>query len=95
MWRGSLNPVSAEPTIACLQNAKPEDGSDDVGLTMVGRLVDCVEVAYAKASEDMVDDLAGVSVVLERCSQTPVCELSPASAKSNRKQLSFWTELRV
>mmetsp|Transcript_46674 Transcript_46674/g.73069 ORF Transcript_46674/g.73069 Transcript_46674/m.73069 type:complete len:83 (-) Transcript_46674:164-412(-) len=48
-----------------IQNA----GSDasDPGMVMVGRLVDCIEVAYNRAMEDAVPDLAGVSVVLEEC----------------------------
>eukprot|EP00283_Hemiselmis_rufescens_P016061 CAMPEP_0173438750 /NCGR_PEP_ID=MMETSP1357-20121228/20582_1 /TAXON_ID=77926 /ORGANISM="Hemiselmis rufescens, Strain PCC563" /LENGTH=205 /DNA_ID=CAMNT_0014404065 /DNA_START=9 /DNA_END=626 /DNA_ORIENTATION=+ len=54
-----------------IQNATPGDSSDP-GSKMVGRLVDCVETAYSRASEDMVDDLAGVSVMLERCANTPV-----------------------
>lgn len=58
---------------ACVQNAKSEDPKD-AGSIMVGRLVDCIETAYNQASEMCVDDLAGISVVLEKCSSTPVCE---------------------
>eukprot|EP00285_Hemiselmis_virescens_P012593 CAMPEP_0173390816 /NCGR_PEP_ID=MMETSP1356-20130122/16259_1 /TAXON_ID=77927 ORGANISM="Hemiselmis virescens, Strain PCC157" /NCGR_SAMPLE_ID=MMETSP1356 /ASSEMBLY_ACC=CAM_ASM_000847 /LENGTH=206 /DNA_ID=CAMNT_0014348295 /DNA_START=23 /DNA_END=643 /DNA_ORIENTATION=+ len=54
-----------------IQNAFPSDASDP-GTVMVGRLVDCIETAYMQASEDMVEDLAGVSVVLEKCASTPV-----------------------
>jgi hypothetical protein len=36
---------------------------DEAGLVVVGRLVDMIEVAFTTASEAMIPDLAGVSVV--------------------------------
>mmetsp|Transcript_9211 Transcript_9211/g.23020 ORF Transcript_9211/g.23020 Transcript_9211/m.23020 type:complete len:207 (-) Transcript_9211:397-1017(-) len=58
-----------------VQNAK-SDVEKDPGMEMVGRLVDCIETAYSQASENMVEDLAGVSVVLEKCGQTPILSVT-------------------
>eukprot|EP00290_Baffinella_frigidus_P006366 CAMPEP_0180129148 /NCGR_PEP_ID=MMETSP0986-20121125/7159_1 /TAXON_ID=697907 /ORGANISM="non described non described, Strain CCMP2293" /LENGTH=201 /DNA_ID=CAMNT_0022068793 /DNA_START=256 /DNA_END=861 /DNA_ORIENTATION=- len=50
-----------------IQNVGAGDVASEAGAVMVGRVVDCIETAYSRASNDMVEDLAGVSVVLERC----------------------------
>ncbi|EKX41960.1 hypothetical protein GUITHDRAFT_153710 [Guillardia theta CCMP2712] len=60
--------------LVILQNAGLPDESEP-GMVMVGRLVDAIESAYNEASERMVEDMAGVSVVLESCS-LPVLSVS-------------------